>query len=77
MVQYTLHTSDRFQLRTDKKSDESCSVGDIFGKDFFDATKALRKDKKKRPDSKTIHNYITQHNSTNLDEISLLNAIKL
>ena len=36
----------------------------------------LRRDKKKRPDCKTIHSHITQHNATNLDENSLLNAIK-
>ena len=74
---YTLHSSDQFQLRTDKITDERCSVSDIFGKQVFAAIKVLRKDKKKLPDGKIIFNYITQHNATNLDENSVLNAIKL
>ena len=43
---YTLHTSDQFQLRTGKMTDERCSVSDIFRKQIFDAIKVLRKDKK-------------------------------
>ena len=58
-------------------TDERCSVSYIFRKQFFDAIKVLRKDKKKRPGGKTINSYITQHNATNLDENSVLNAIKL
>ena len=53
----------------------SCDVSDIFRKQIFDF-KVLRRDKKKRPDCKTIHSHITQHSTTNLDENSLLNAIK-
>ena len=53
----------------------SCNISDIFRKQIFDF-KVLRRDKKKRPDCKTIHSHITQHNATNLDENSLLNAIK-
>ena len=49
----------------------------IFGKQVFDAIKVLRKDKKKLSDGKIIFNYVTQHNATNLDENSVLNAIKL
>ena len=74
---YTSYTSDQFQLRTDKMTNERCSVSDIFGKIFCDAIKVLRKDQKKLPDGQTIHSYITQHNTNNLDENSVLNAIKL
>ena len=58
-------------------TDESCSVSDIFRKEFFDAIKALRKGKKKRPGGKAIHIYVTRHNTTNLDVSFALNAIKL
>ena len=57
-------------------TDERCSLSDILRKQMFDAIKALRKDKKNYPDGKTIHSYITQCNATNLDENSVLNAIK-
>ena len=57
--------------------DERCSVSYIFRKQIFDAIKVLRKDKKKRPGGKTVHSFITQHNTINLDENSVLNAIKL
>ena len=57
--------------------DERCSINNIFRKQIFDAIKVLRKDKRKLQDCKTIHSYITQHNATNLDENSVLNAIKL
>ena len=60
-----------------KITNERCSVSDIFRKQIFDAIKVLRRDKKKCPDGKTIHSYITQHNATSLDENFLLNAIKL
>ena len=53
----------------------SCNISDIFRKQISDF-KVLRRDKKKRPDCKTIHSHITQHSTTNLDENSLLNAIK-
>ena len=56
-------------------TDERCSVSDIFRKQIFDDI-VLKKDKKKGPNGKTIHSYITQHNATNLDENSVLNAIK-
>ena len=56
-------------------TDERCSVSDIFRKQIFDAI-VLKKDKKKGPNGKAIHSYITQHNATNLDENSVLNAIK-
>ena len=49
----------------------------LFRKQTFDAIKVSRKDKKKLPDGKTIHSYITQHNATNLNENSVLNAIKV
>ena len=52
------------------------SVSDTFRKQIFDAIKVFRKDKKKSPDGKTIHSYITQHNAANFDENSILNAIK-
>ena len=54
---YTLHTSDQFQLRTDKMAGEGerSSVIHIFRKQIFDAIKVLRKDKEKRPDGKTIY----------------------
>ena len=58
-------------------TNERWSVSDIFRKQIFDAIKVLRKDKKKRPDDKTIHSYITQSNASNLDENSVLHSIKL
>ena len=45
-----------------------CSVSDIFRKQIFDAIKVLRRDKKKRPDGKTISSYIIQHNATKSNE---------
>ena len=43
-IPHTTHTSDPIQLRTDKMTDERCSVSDVFRKIFFDAIKVFRKD---------------------------------
>ena len=40
-------------------------------KPISDAIKAVKKDKKKRPDGKTIHSYTTQHNAINLDDCAI------
>ena len=56
--------------------DGSRNVSDIFTKQFFDATEAIRS-LKKRPDCTSIHNYITRHNATNLDEKTVQETFEL
>ena len=52
------------------------SVSDILRKQILDAINALRNAKKKYPDGNVICSYIIQQNATNLDESSVLIAIK-
>lgn len=56
--------------------DGNSNVSDVFAKQIFDAVDAIRS-KTKCPDWVSIHNHITSHNATNLDEKAVQDSIEV